>query len=129
VFSETGAALVARPPAAKGPHPLAGLLVTQVVPHPNQLQHPLVAEYQRARAAHGTAPGSHASLEAYIATRVIQEALRVCGREAGRTCLLQSLVSRGFELPGLKVQFGNAQRQPRPFVEITMLDGEGRFRH
>ncbi|WP_164886768.1 MULTISPECIES: ABC transporter substrate-binding protein [Piscinibacter] len=134
VFSEAGAALAARPPGSRGPHPLAGLLVTQVVPHPGNVLHPLVAEYQRALTAqeapgaHVAMPGGHPSLEAYAATRVIHEALRACGREAGRACLLQSLATRAFELPGLKVQFGPAQRQPRPFVEITLLDGEGRLR-
>ncbi|NRF70787.1 ABC transporter substrate-binding protein [Aquincola sp. S2] len=140
VFSEAGAALAGRPPGSIGPHPQAGLLVTQVVPHPGNALHPLVAEYQRALLVHGTAgapgasgapaatPGSHASLEAYAATQVIHEALRACGREAGRACLLQVLPTRTFELPGLKVQFGPAQRQPRPFVEITLLDGAGRLR-
>lgn len=131
VFSEAGAALAARPPGSGGPHPLAGLLVTQVVPHPANTLHPLVAEYQRAlmsQGAPGAVPGSHASLEAYASVRVIQEALRACGREAGRACLLRVLPTRSFELPGLKVQFSAAQRQPRPFVEITLLDGAGRLR-
>lgn len=128
VFSEAGAALVARPPGSTGPHPLAGLLATQVVPNPNNALHPLVAEYRRALAAHGPGPGSHPSLEAYLATRVVQEALRACGRDPGRACLLQSLASHSYELPGMKVQFGSSQRQPRPFVDITLLDGEGRLR-
>ncbi len=129
VFSETGAVLAARPPGATGPHPLAGLLVTQVVPHPSQMLHPLVAEYQRAAAAQRVAAGGYASLEAYLATRVILEGLRACGREAGRACLLRTLATRSLDLPGLKVQFGSGQRQPRPFVDITLLDAEGRFRH
>jgi ABC-type branched-subunit amino acid transport system substrate-binding protein len=128
VFSETGAALAARPPGSNGRHPLAGPMVTQVVPHPGNPLHPLSVEYQRALATHGAAPGSYPSLEAYLATRVIQEALLACGREAGRACLLHSLAMRGHELPGLKVQFDSEQRKPRPFVEITLLDGEGRFR-
>lgn len=128
VFSETGAALSGRPEGATGPHPLAGLLVTQVVPHPNQRSNPLVEEYQRALAAQGTGPGSYPSLEAYLATRVIQEALGYCHHEAGRSCLLQVLATRAFELPGLTVRFGNAQRQPHPYVEITMLDAQGRFK-
>lgn len=128
VFSEAGAVLAARASGATGPHPLAGLLVTQVVPHPNQMLHPLVAEYQRAVAAHHVAAGGYASLEAYLATRVIQEALRACGKDVGRACLLQTLSARSLELPGLKVQLGSKQRQPRPFVDITMLDAEGRLR-
>lgn len=127
VFSETGAALAARPEGASGPHPLAGLLVTQVVPHPNQRSHPLVVEYQRALAAQGAGPGSYPSLEGYLAVRVIQEALGYCDREPGRSCLLQVLAARALELPGFTVRFGSAQRQSHPFVEITMLDAQGRF--
>jgi ABC-type branched-subunit amino acid transport system substrate-binding protein len=128
VFSEAGAALAVPQTGRGARHPLAGLLVTQVVPHPGNALHPLVSEYQRARAAHGAAPGSHPSLEGYLAVRVIQEALRPCGREASRACVIQSLRSRSFELPGMTVQFGLGQRRVRPFVEITLLDGEGRFR-
>jgi ABC-type branched-subunit amino acid transport system substrate-binding protein len=129
VFSEAGAALAERPPGAAGAHPMAGLLVTQVVPHPGNLHHPLVAEYRRALGAQ-RAPeqGSCPSLEGDLGARVVQEALRAGGREAGRACLLQTLGTRTLELAGLKVQFGSAQRQPRPFVEITLLDSDGRFR-
>lgn len=128
VFSDTGAALAQRPAGSSGRHPLAGLLVTQVVPHPSNALHPLAVEYQRALAAHAGGPASHASLEAYLALRVIHEALRGCAREPARACLLQALATRSLELPGTRVQFGAGQRQARPFVEITLLDGEGRFR-
>lgn len=128
VFSEAGAALAAQHDGTTGAHSLAGLLVTQVVPHPSNALHPLVSEYQAALATHGASPGSHPSLEAYLAVRLIQEALRPCGRDPQRACLLQSLAARSHELPGMKVQMGAAQRQARPFVEITLLDAQGRFR-
>lgn len=128
VFSETGAALSARPEGASGPHPQGGLLVTQVVPHPNQRSHPLVEEYQRALTLQGAGPGSYPSLEAYFAMRVIEEALGLCDRDPGRTCLLKVLAARSLNLPGLTVRFGSAQRQPNPYVELTLLDAQGRFR-
>ncbi len=128
VFSETGAALAAQHDGSAGAHPLAGLLVTQVVPHPSNALHPLVTEYRAALAAHGASAGSYPSLEGYLAIRLIQEALRACGRDAQRACLLQSLATRSHDLPGTKVQLGAAQRQARPFVEITLLDAAGRFR-
>jgi ABC-type branched-subunit amino acid transport system substrate-binding protein len=128
VFSEAGAALSARPAGASGSHPQAGLLVTQVVPHPNQRSHLFVGEYQRALTAQGAGPGSYPSLEAYLAIRVIQEALGYCDREPSRTCLLQALTTRAIELPGLAVRFGSAQRKPNPYIEITMLDAQGHFR-
>ena len=71
----------------------------------------------------------HGSLEGYVALRVVVEALGACTREPDRACLLQVLGSRSFDLPGVKVQFGRAQRQQRPFVEINMLDAQGRLRH
>jgi ABC-type branched-subunit amino acid transport system substrate-binding protein len=130
VFSETGALLAAR--AAKdgsAPHPFAGLLVTQVVPHPQQRLHPLVDEFQRERALHGSsASNTHGSLEGYLALRVVIEALGACAREPDRKCLLHVLGSRSFDLPGVKVQFGRAQRQQRPFVEINLIDAQGRLR-
>lgn len=129
VFSETGAVLAARAPVGSGPHPFAGLLVTQVVPHPDQRLHPLVAEFQRDRAAYGGGSSTHGALEGYLALRVVVEALRSCERSLERRCVLQALGTRSFDLPGMKVQFGAAQRQARPFVEVNLLDTFGRLRH
>lgn len=128
VFSETGAVLATRPPDGGAPHPFAGLLVTQVVPHPDRRLQPLADEFQRERAAHG-ASSSHGALEGYLALRVAVEALRSCERSPDRRCVLQALRARSFDLPGMKVQFGAAQRQPHPFVEINLLDAGGRLRH
>jgi ABC-type branched-subunit amino acid transport system substrate-binding protein len=128
VFSETGAVLAARLPVGRASHPFAGLLVTQVVPHPDQRIHPLVDEFQRERAAYGGS-SSHGALEGYLAMRVVVEALRSCDRSLDRRCVLRVLGARSFDLPGMKVQFGPAQRQPRPFVEINLLDATGRLRH
>lgn len=128
VFSETGAALAAREAGASGPHPLAGVLVSQVMPHPNNTLHPLVMEYQRALVAQGGGEASYPSIEGYLAARVIQLALSNCVKEAARACLLHVLRSGTFDLPGLRVRFGNEQRQSRPFVEMTLLNSEGRFR-
>ncbi len=127
VFSETGAALAAQEPSANGRHPLAGVLVTQVVPHPNNNRHPIVAEYQRALAAQNSSGSSYPSVEGYLIVRVLQETLSTCVRDISRTCLLRILRSNTLELPGLRVHFGEDQRQSRPFVEITLLDDQGRF--
>jgi len=125
VFSETGAALAARGGSAA----MAGLLVTQIVPHPGNLSHPLIAEYQRALAAQGDAlAAGYPSVEGYQAMRVLLEALRACPHEPGRPCLLQALANRSFDVAGQRIQFGSQQRQPRPYVEMTLLDAQGRFR-
>lgn len=140
VFSETGAALAERAAAGQSAQNTAGLLVTQVMPHPSNLAHPLVADYQRAMAAHGASLGnakpSYPSIEGYQAMRVLHEALRACSREFGRdaareaarSCVTQALATRSFDVAGQRIHFGSEQRQARPFVEMTLLDGQGRFR-
>lgn len=120
-FSEAGNL----PSSTARPHPLTGLLVTQVMPNPAQRTHPLVAEYLKV--AEGQPPG-YASLEGYLAVRTVQAALAVCGRDLSRACVLRSLSTARLELPGTTLQLGSAQRVARPFVEITMLDEDGRFR-
>lgn len=135
VFSESGAALAQRAAAGKV-QPTSGLLVTQVVPHPANLSHPLVAEYHRALAAHGAGLGadkpSHPSIEGYQGMRVLHEALRACshdmGREPGRACVIQALSTRNFDIAGQRIRFGSEQRQSRPYVEMTLLDAQGRFK-
>lgn len=120
-FSEAGNF----PVIAARPHPLSGLLMTQVLPHPAQRSHPLVAEYLQASG--GQAP-TYPALEGYQALRTLQAALLACRQEPSRACLLRRLTTARLELPGQSVQIGSNQRVSRPFVEITLLDDEGRFR-
>lgn len=120
-FSEAGNL----PANAERPHPLRSLLVTQVMPHPGQRRHPLVADYLKAS---NDRPPTYAALEGYLALRALQAALAFCSRDLSRACVLRSLAMARLELPGTALQFGGAQRLARPYVEITMLDDEGRFR-
>lgn len=132
VFSEAGASLSSKggEPSA-GQVPVTGLLVTQVVPSPGNRAHPLVAEYHRALSANrltGSAnQPSYPSLEGYQAMRVVIEALRQCNKDPSSVCMQQTLMSRSFEMPWGRVEFGATQRQASPFVETTLLDGRGRF--
>lgn len=127
-FSETGAALASLAVAAPLRQPLAAMLVTQVVPHPGNRLHPLVAEYQSALQDRVATAASYPSLEGYLAMRVIQEALRTCGHNVSRECLQRTLLTRSIDVPGLRFQLGAARRPLRSFVEMTFLDQAGRFR-
>jgi ABC-type branched-subunit amino acid transport system substrate-binding protein len=128
-FSETGAALASLGGVAPAHQSMAAMLVTQVVPNPGNRLHPLVAEYQSALKEHGSAAGSYPSLEGYLAVRVIQEALRGCGHNVTRECLEQALMTRSVDVPGMHFQLGAAQRPQHSFVEMTLLDKDGRFMH
>jgi branched-chain amino acid transport system substrate-binding protein len=127
-FSEVGAAWSSRQDALKAQHPMAGVLVTQVMPSPANRVHPLVAEYQDALKAAGGRAGDYPSMEGYFALRVIESALRQCGGDAGPTCLRGVLESRSFEVAGQSVSLGKTRRIEHPFVDITLMTKDGRFR-
>lgn len=118
VLSETGVALIGETAAA-------GVVVSQVLPHPMRLAHPLVAAYHRALAGESLRP-SYASLEGFLYGRVLAEALRLCGRRAVAACIQDVLSSRTPEVPGWRLAFTPQDRRGARFIEITMLDREGR---
>jgi branched-chain amino acid transport system substrate-binding protein len=125
VFSETGAALAQRGRQNSGNN----ILVTQIVPSPTNQMHPLVAAYTRSIRTHEPSMRpSYPSLEGYLAMNVLVKAIKTCGKVNQRDCLLRSLRTNTFDAHGIKVNFGEAQRQKNPFVEITLFDSQGRFR-
>ncbi|HSV46482.1 MAG TPA: ABC transporter substrate-binding protein [Ramlibacter sp.] len=124
VMSESGAQLVS---GAASAHELAGVIVSQVVPHPATASAQIAADYQRLAAQAGRAP-SYPGLEGFIYARVIAEALRRCGRETSRRCLLSALESRPIDTGGYRVQFSPGDRRGSRFVEMTIVTADGRFR-
>lgn len=131
VFSETGAALAGQARVGRW-RPPPGLMITQVTPHSADLSQPLVAEYHKAVSATASdgadEGGRYPSIEGYRGMRVLHEALRACSSQLSRSCVLDALANRTLEVAGQRIQFGATQRQARPFVEMTLLDTQGRFR-
>jgi branched-chain amino acid transport system substrate-binding protein len=123
VMSEAGAQLLAGG-AAVGE--LSGAIVSQVMPHPGNVSVPLIADYQRQLA--GTAPPSYPSVEGFVYARLIAEALRRCGREPSRRCLLSSMEGKALDAGGYRVQFAPGDRRGSRFVEMTIVTADGRFR-
>lgn len=123
VMSEAGAQLAS---GAASPGELASVIVSQVVPHPGAANSVLVSDYQRQLAA--GSPNSHAGLEGYMYARVLGEALRRCGRDLSRRCLVAALESKPVDVGGYRVQFSPKDRRGSRFVEMTILTADGRFR-
>lgn len=118
-MSETGAALA-------GAADAYGLAVAQVLPHPAQLSHPLVAAYQRALGGDRSA-ASYPSLEGFVYGRMLAEVLSICGsRRANAACIAEVLNNRPPELPGWKVRFTPQDRRGASYVEMTFIDSQGR---
>ena len=107
----------------------AGVLVTQVVPFPEDDSLPVVLSYLDALASHDPAaePG-FVSLEGYLAGRMVIAALQECGSEVDRSCLLDQLIARGdFDIDGFKLQFGNGDNQGSDEVFLTVIGSDGKY--
>ena len=107
----------------------AGVLVTQVVPFPEDNSQPVVLSYLDALASHDPAaePG-FVSLEGYLAGRMVIAALEECGAEVDRSCLLDQLIDRGdFDIDGFKLQFGDGDNQGSDEVFLTVIGSDGRY--
>ena len=107
-----------------------GVLVTQVVPLPEDDSIPLVARYQHAM--HALNPASDfgfVSLEGYIVGRLVIEALQASEEPITREGLLSTIKNIGtFDLDGIKLSYGPGDNQGMDQVFLTMIDSDGSFR-
>ena len=100
-----------------------GVLVTQVVPFPEDASLSVVAAYQRALAAYApdATPG-FVSLEGYLAGRLAIAGLERCGRDLDRACFLESLREAGaFDIEGFALQYGEDDNQGSDRVFLTVI--------
>ena len=107
-----------------------GVLVTQVVPFPEDDSLAVVAAYQRALAAYAPdAKPGFVSLEGYLAGRLAIAGLEKCGRELDRTCFLSSLrSSEALSIEGFSLQYGADDNQGSDKVFLTVI-GPGEQYH
>lgn len=126
VMSAAGTQILA---GALLPGDMTGVVVSQVLPSPNAVKIPLVADFRRLVAAQTlSATPSYATLEGFVYARVIVEALKRCTREPSRRCLVKALESRPIDVGGYRVQFHTNDRRGSKFVEMTIVTPDGRFR-
>ncbi|MDE0440052.1 MAG: ABC transporter substrate-binding protein [bacterium] len=106
----------------------AGIYVTQVVPLPDDLDTPIVAEYVTALNSFdaGATPG-FVSLEGYIAGRLAIVGLEACA-DLTRECFLDRLqTSQPIDLSGVSLQYGPGDNQGSDEVIMTVIDVSGRI--
>lgn len=120
-FSETGAALSMSDRAAEA----RGLTVSQVLPHPTQISHALVAAYQRALGAQPSA-ASYPSLEGYLYGRVLGQVLRACGKRPTSACIVDRLEAAPPTIEGWRLRFARDDRTGSRYVDLTLLGAAGR---
>jgi ABC-type branched-subunit amino acid transport system substrate-binding protein len=107
-----------------------GVVVTQVVPLPNNTKIPLVARYQKAlKAVNPSAKPSFVSLEGYVAGRLVVEALNRSEGPVTREGFLATIKNVGtFDLDGVTLLYGPASNQGMDAVYLTVIQPDGSFK-
>lgn len=105
-----------------------GVAISQVMPFPRSTTIALVREYQQAMAAAGQTEFTHISLEGYANAKVMAEALRRAGKSPTRASVVSAIESmRRYDLGGLEVTFGDGASSGSRFVELTMINSQGKL--
>ena len=106
-----------------------GVAVAQVVPPVANRSIAVVAEYQAAFEKFSGKPQFGATtLEAYIAAKVLVEALRRAGARPTRDSLLGALDGmRAYDTGGYVVSFTADNHNGSAFTELTVIDRHQRF--
>jgi len=108
---------------------LAGLVTASIVPPPQALRVPIVADYQRDRAEFGEKIDSYTALEGYIAARVMVEGLRRAGRALTRDGFIAGLESIGsMRFGDFPVDYSAKNHNGSTFVDLEMYTRDGQLR-
>jgi ABC-type branched-subunit amino acid transport system substrate-binding protein len=107
----------------------SSVVVTQVVPFPEDASIPLVARYQAAlKAADPAAKPGFVTLEGYMVGRMTIEALRKLGGEPTRKAFLDAVFSGSFDLGGISLDYGATDNQGSDAVFLTVIQPDGTFK-
>ncbi|MGS5089581.1 ABC transporter substrate-binding protein [Hydrogenophaga sp. A37] len=114
---------------AKGLGPLAkGMVFAQVVPNPRARKLAIAREYQdAARKADPKAEFSYGALEGYMTAKAMVMSLEATGRNLTRARWLQTMTNAHFDLGGVDIQYKPGNHEGSHFVDLSMVDREGRF--
>jgi ABC-type branched-subunit amino acid transport system substrate-binding protein len=104
-----------------------GVVVTQVVPFPENTSVSLVAQYQKAlKADNPDAEFGFVSLEGYMVGRLVMQALEKLGEPVTRQGLLATIQKTGdFDLGGVTLTYGPDDSQGMDQVFLTVIQADG----
>ncbi|PKO90563.1 MAG: ABC transporter permease [Betaproteobacteria bacterium HGW-Betaproteobacteria-12] len=105
-----------------------GVIISQVTPYPWNDTVKVTGDYLRAiKALNPEAQPSYYGLEGYIAARITIEALRRSGANPAPDDLVTALEQAPIDLGGYFVAYRPGVRQGSQFVDITILNSQGRI--
>ena len=105
-----------------------GVAVSQVSPYPFAVTTAIAKEFQdNIKGKQDVAP-SYASMEGFIAAKVLVEGLKRAGPNLTREKLVKALESLNrFDLGGVDVTYGPGKRTGTAFIDITIISRNGTF--
>lgn len=114
---------------AKGLGPLAqGMVFSQVVPSPWARKLAIAREYQEAsRKADPKGDFSYGALEGYVTAKALVLSLRATGRDLTRARWLETMKNIKLDLGGMTVVFKDGNHEGSRYVDLSMVDRDGRF--
>jgi branched-chain amino acid transport system substrate-binding protein len=105
-----------------------GVGVSQVSPYPFSATIPIVKEFQDAISRSKDVAPSYASMEGFIAAKVLVEGLKRAGPKPTRDKLITALESLNrFDLGGVDVTYGPGTRTGTRYIDITIVSRTGKF--
>lgn len=108
-----------------------GVGISQVMPYPYNVSSPVavVREYHAAMKQYApTKTISYASMEGFIAAKVLVEAVKRARADPSREKVLAQLADmRDYDAGGFKVNFGGENRVGSHFVEVTVIGRDGKL--
>lgn len=105
-----------------------GVAVSQVSPYPFAGTTPITKEFQDSIKGRQDVSPSYASMEGFIAAKVLVEGLRRAGPKPTRENLIAALESmRRFDLGGVDVTYGPGIRTGTSYIDITIISRTGKF--
>ena len=106
-----------------------GVIVTQVVPFPDDVSLPVVKRYQDAlKALDPQAVPGFVSLEGYLVGRLVGAALEKIPDEPTRKAFLASLSNTRFDLGGFELTYGPQDNHGSDKVYLTAIQADGTFK-
>lgn len=107
----------------------AGMMVAQVVPHPNSLSVSLVREHANLMKKFREEAPSHVTMEGFIAAKMLVESLKKAGNDFSRDHIASILKERGgVDMGGYYVDFSAGNRGSN-YVDVNIIGKKGKLVH
>ena len=106
----------------------SGVVISQVVPFPFQATSGLSREYQQRMTESGQKEFDFASLEGFLAAKVLVEGLKRAGRNLTREGLITALETlKDYNLGGIAINYSAKSHEGSTFTDLTIIGRNGKF--